>query len=500
MPGSNIVICKCGTWNRIPATTQAASRVICCDCGNSIISLTANSTGGVVRGERIGSPTKRSQTAALKPRTSNARRSFLPIILVLVIVGALPFVIGKLTSNATRYAHNTPVPERSNRPVAPTPAPLSKTVALPPQSAPPPTYVAPAPITPARPAVVPENEHLSTPKFNLITAAPGCPQKLPSYASIQAYCRPLDEGQCIQAKQNCYWLKSFSRLNGTVTPAECIGKQGTFVPPPPPGPAAMARLGIRNLPPPMLVTTSEITRRVADGEAFNANKRFSAAISAYTEALKANPEHVPALIGRARAYEAKHDNEHAIADYCRLLLLTLDYATYSSAVKQVAKLAGLEPVDEPRPVPPQGASAPDRRALPLPRTSSLENSSRKNRIAPLSIETESGTNYVIKLINVAEPRNSIMIFVRGGEPYSTKVPLGTYRIHGASGSTWYGKDDLFGPNTRYFRLQSKSGSDAEGSVTFHFRREGNQIFGMTFVFKNVIAGNMTQESISRDDF
>ncbi len=500
MPGSNIVICKCGTWNRIPTTTQAASRVICCNCGNSIISLTANSTGGVVRGERIGSPTKPSQTAALKPRTSKARRSFFPIILVLVIVGALPFVIGQLTSNATRYAHNTAAPERSNRPVAATPAPRSKTVELPPQSHPPPTYVTPAPVAPATTPVVAENEHLNTSNFNLISAAPGCPQKLPSYTSMQAYCRPLDEGRCIEAKQNCSWLKSFSIPNGAVRPAKCIARQGTYVPPPPPDPAAMARLGIGNLSPPMFVaTTPEINRLVAEAEAFAAHKKFAAAISAYTEVLKRSSEYLPALIGRARTYEAKHDNEHAIADYCRLLLLTLDYGIYSSTVKQVAKLAGLEPIDEPRPVA-QGASTSDRPSLPLPSTSSLENSSRKNRIAPLSIETESGTNYVIKLINLADPHDSIMIFVRGGEPYSTKVPLGTYRIHGATGNTWYGKKDLFGPNTRYFRLQSKSGSDAEGSVTFHFRRQGNQIFGMTLIFKNVIAGNMTQESISRDDF
>lgn len=36
------------------------------------------------------------------------------------------------------------------------------------------------------------------------------------------------------------------------------------------------------------------------------------------------------------------------------------------------------------------------------------------------------------------------IFVRGGENVETLVPLGSYYVRYASGTTWYGHDHLFG--------------------------------------------------------
>jgi hypothetical protein len=40
----------------------------------------------------------------------------------------------------------------------------------------------------------------------------------------------------------------------------------------------------------------------------------------------------------------------------------------------------------------------------------------------LAIETESGTNYLIKLVKVDNEKDFILVFVKGGETYSTKVP------------------------------------------------------------------------------
>lgn len=91
-------------------------------------------------------------------------------------------------------------------------------------------------------------------------------------------------------------------------------------------------------------------------------------------------------------------------------------------------------------------------------------------IAPLTIEGETGTNYLIKLVRV-DGKNPILIFVRGGESYSTKVPLGTYNIQVAAGSTWYGRKDLFGPSTRFFRSPPGDGNDEN----FFFGRQGNII-------------------------
>jgi hypothetical protein len=149
---------------------------------------------------------------------------------------------------------------------------------------------------------------------------------------------------------------------------------------------------------------------------------------------------------------------------------------------------------------PEPSNATDLRRAPLPATSVMEKGHRKNRIAPLKIETEAGADYLLKLVSTADATDTITIFVRGGETFSTKVPLGTYSIRGATGRTWYNKQALFGPETRFFRLQNKDGKGVDGRLIGRFWRERNRIFGMTLTFKNVIDGNMTQESIGKGDF
>src|SRR5262249_50757200 len=111
--------------------------------------------------------------------------------------------------------------------------------------------------------------------------------------------------------------------------------------------------------------------------------------------------------------------------------------------------------------------------------------------------SEAGTNYLVKLVNIADEKDQIMIYVKGGESYSTKVPLGGYRIRAASGNTWYGRNDLFGPDTQFFRLRSKWGDEAN---VFKFTQQGNKILGMTLSFKKAVHGNMEEEKISRSEF
>ncbi len=48
-------------------------------------------------------------------------------------------------------------------------------------------------------------------------------------------------------------------------------------------------------------------------------------------------------------------------------------------------------------------------------------------------------------------------------------------MRAASGHTWYGKNDLFGPETQFFRLRGKKESGVEESPVFHFTQEGNII-------------------------
>jgi hypothetical protein len=145
-------------------------------------------------------------------------------------------------------------------------------------------------------------------------------------------------------------------------------------------------------------------------------------------------------------------------------------------------------------------NVPKSKPLPAPSTGLIGRGFRRNKIAPLTIETQAGTNYLIKLVNVGDAKDQIMIYVSGGQSYSTKVPLGFYHVRGASGDIWYGKEDLFGPDTRFFRLRTKNGKATGELQVLHFYRQGNKIMGMTLSFKAVRDGNMEQEVISRNDF
>lgn len=140
------------------------------------------------------------------------------------------------------------------------------------------------------------------------------------------------------------------------------------------------------------------------------------------------------------------------------------------------------------------------KAVVVPRTGDLQPRRRGNAIAPFSIQTKTGSNYLVKLVNVASSKDQIWIFVRGGEPYSTKVPVGNYVPRVASGNIWYGREQLFGPDTHFFRLRSKKSGGADGSPVLEFKKERNRIVGKSLNFEGSIDGNMEQEAMTRSEF
>jgi hypothetical protein len=139
-------------------------------------------------------------------------------------------------------------------------------------------------------------------------------------------------------------------------------------------------------------------------------------------------------------------------------------------------------------------------AIPLPPTGDIGNRYRRNAIAPLIIQTKSGSNFLVKLVNVTNSKDQIWVFVRGGEPYSTKVPIGKYALRVASGYAWYGREELFGPDTRFFRLRGKKGAAVDESLVLEFKKERNRIVGHTLSFEGSVDGNMEQEGMTRSEF
>ena len=122
-------------------------------------------------------------------------------------------------------------------------------------------------------------------------------------------------------------------------------------------------------------------------------------------------------------------------------------------------------------------------------------------MAQLKIETDSG-NYVIKLIDKSSNTEVLMIFIGANQTFETRVPLGTYRIVGASGDVWYGERDLFGPSTHYFVFHRSKGAmvPSASDDEFQFALKGNTYYGHHLLLRKVIDGTLSTQTITPGEF
>lgn len=140
-------------------------------------------------------------------------------------------------------------------------------------------------------------------------------------------------------------------------------------------------------------------------------------------------------------------------------------------------------------VPEQRAGVPLPPALVLPDSGTTRKNVTAPSVAPFEIRTNIGSNYLIKLENISGMK-VMDIFVRGGDTIEVSVPLGRYIVKYAAGDTWYGYEHYFGPNTNYNKANS----------IFHFRRDGNQIRGYTYIVHRVPGGNLSTSRIKASQF
>lgn len=128
-------------------------------------------------------------------------------------------------------------------------------------------------------------------------------------------------------------------------------------------------------------------------------------------------------------------------------------------------------------------------------------------VAPLTIETTGAGGYyfVIDPLQLTPPsesesysilakvvarNSSVRMYVHAGDLAEVKVPLGEYDVYYAYGSTWYGEDDLFGPETTYFKC----------SDTFTFESTSNGIKGWTLSLVPTNNGNIQSHEIDKSNF
>lgn len=153
------------------------------------------------------------------------------------------------------------------------------------------------------------------------------------------------------------------------------------------------------------------------------------------------------------------------------------------ATERPSSIAGPGDVENRAPTVPEAALAPAQGVFRYYGT--------EPRVAPLRIKTAYGPeNYFIKVVDASDARPIITFFVKGGETYEARVPLGEVRVKYASGETWFGENALFGPETRY----------SQADHVFAFERTASGLSGYTIELIKQVDGNLTTKSIDRSQF
>ncbi len=129
-------------------------------------------------------------------------------------------------------------------------------------------------------------------------------------------------------------------------------------------------------------------------------------------------------------------------------------------------------------------------AYPLPYNGEFKNYSSKTALAPFKISTRGTEHYYVKLVDVATGRTVCTLFVRGGQSVEVVVPLGNYTMKSASGTTWYGTQHLFGPDT----------SCSVADSTFRFYETTDGYMGNQVTLYKVSNGNLSERSIPMSQF
>lgn len=96
-------------------------------------------------------------------------------------------------------------------------------------------------------------------------------------------------------------------------------------------------------------------------------------------------------------------------------------------------------------------------------------------VAPLTLKTEAGSNYFVKIDDAASGRPILSLYVYGGSSFHTQVPRGAYILKYATGSYWCGDRELFGASTETSKADRifQFDDDHEYTIELIARKNGN---------------------------
>ena len=189
-----------------------------------------------------------------------------------------------------------------------------------------------------------------------------------------------------------------------------------------------------------------------------------------------------------------------------ILVLALEVHQSNDAVRPTPE-ANIEPSRTFEPVPIQAPSHPNKtqatpsplppiklvvQCVPVNVSSGAEKLyTRQPALAPLSIKTPPGGNFVFRVVKAGTKKYVMSIYMAGGETRRFKVPLGNYSIYAAQGQTWCGHDVAFGSSsTRYTQLDA----------TFAFSRDADGYNGHRIELIPQLSGNLDSTEVSATAF
>lgn len=89
-----------------------------------------------------------------------------------------------------------------------------------------------------------------------------------------------------------------------------------------------------------------------------------------------------------------------------------------------------------------------------PHTGLLWLSSSLPAVFPLQVRTRAGQDYYLTLIHDETGQTTLAAYIEGGDFFRVLVPPGRYALHLAYGAHWQDEENLFGPQTRIFEMDT----------------------------------------------
>lgn len=111
-------------------------------------------------------------------------------------------------------------------------------------------------------------------------------------------------------------------------------------------------------------------------------------------------------------------------------------------------------------------------------------------VAPLTITVAPGAHYLVKIEDAGSGVPVLSVFIHSGQTVQTQAPLGNFRLKYAMGTTWYGEQHLFGPNTNYHKAEKILG----------FSQTASGYSGHTIQLIRQVSGNLPTTQIGPRDW